>query len=86
MEAYPGEGVGKELGRRRNLHTVGNPLTRVSVGVLESQRTNITRIKKEKNSQNTCLTTTVHREVAQTLASATRVEGLGREVHHSSLE
>ena len=40
---------------------------------------------KKKKAQNTCLTTTAHREVAQTLVSNTSEWGLGREVHDSSL-
>ena len=41
---------------------------------------NITgRRKKKKNPQNTHLTTTASREVAQTLASATSKQGLDRE-------
>ena len=35
--------------------------------------------KKKKNPQNTHLTTTASREVAQTLASATSKQGLDRE-------
>ena len=35
--------------------------------------------KKKKNPQNTHLTTTARREVAQTLASATSKQGLDRE-------
>ena len=85
METYPGEGVGKEMGRRRNLHTVGNPITRVCVGSVGISEDKHNQDKKRKNSQNMCLTTTAHREVAQTLASASSEWGLGREVHHSSL-
>ena len=51
---------------------------------MESPRGKITRRKKQKNQtnkkhQNTCLTTTPSREVAQVHASATSEWGLGRE-------
>ena len=49
---------------------------------MESPRGNITRRKKKK--QNTCLTTTPSREVAQVLAFVTSEWGLGREAWAAS--
>ena len=51
-----------------------------SFGISEG---NITRRKKKK-TQNTCLTATASREVAQTLRSATSEQGLGKEAQAAS--
>ena len=40
--------------------------------------------KKKKTPQNTCLTATASREVAQMLTSATSEQGLGREAQAAS--
>ena len=62
------------------MQTTGNPLTSRSVGSFGISEGNITRRKKKKNPQITCLTATPSGEVAQMLASATSKRGLNREV------
>ena len=60
------------------------------MGSFGTSEGNITRRKKErkketnKKTQNTCLTATASREVAQMLASATSERGLGSEVWAAS--
>ena len=79
METCPREGVVKEEKiphNRKYSH-------RLSVGSCGVSASNITGKKKE-NPQNTRLTTTTSREVAQILASATSEWGLGREAQAGS--
>ena len=59
---------------RRSLHTVGNPLTGVSLGGFGISKDNIThnQEEKKKDPHNTHLTTNASKEVTQKLISATR--------------
>ena len=61
------------------------PLTGGSVGSFEISEGNITRRGEKKIPQNTRLTTTPNREVAQMLMSATSEWGLNREVQVACL-
>ena len=55
MDTRPREGVVKE---DKSFHTVGNPLTGVSVGSFEISEGNITWRKKKKTPQNMHRSTT----------------------------
>ena len=64
-----------------------NPLTGGSVGSFGISEGNIIRRKgkkKKNNPQDTCLTATASREVAQMLTSATGAQGQGRETQAAS--
>ena len=80
METCPG----REFWRR-SFDTVENPLTGGSVGSFGISEGNVTGRKKKKNPQNTRLSTTVSREVAQMLMSATSEWGLDREAWSACL-
>ena len=74
--------------RRRSFQTAGNLPTSGSVGSLGVSEGDITGRKKEKkkkNPQNTRLTATPSGEVAQTLTSTSREQGLTREARAASL-
>ena len=77
------------LGREswsRSFQVLGNPVNWWVCGEFGISESIITgRDKKENNTQNTCLTTTPSREVAQTLLSAISEKGLDREAGAASL-
>ena len=85
MEIYPREGVVKE---EKFPNTWKPTHWQVCGGVLESQRQH--NLKKNNNNnnnktQNTCLTTTPSRELAQMLMSTTSKCGLKKEVQVACL-
>ena len=61
-----------------------NPLTGGSVGNFGISEGNIIRRKGGGSPQNTCLTATASKEVAQMLTSATGEQGQGREAQAAS--
>ena len=73
METFPGEGVIKE----ENFPNSGKPSHRGICGEFQNLRGQHNRVGG--NPQNTHLTATASREVAQTLESATSKRGLDSE-------
>ena len=75
METSPREGVMEEKFPNTRKHSIGG-----CVGSFGISEDNITGRKKKKTPQNTRLTATPSREVAQTLPSAGSEQGLNKEV------
>ena len=81
METCPGEGVMKE----EKFPHIRNPVHRRVCGDFWNLRGQHNwGKKKNKQTQNMCLTSTANGEVAQKLTTATSERGLGREVQAAS--
>ena len=74
METHPGEGVMKEK-KFPNSRKLSHRRVYGEFWNLRAQHNQ----EKKKNPQNTCLTSTPSREVAQRLVSSTSEQGLNRE-------